>query len=86
MNAELNQKTKELIDAVVQKDFKGDIGLLSGTSGSLFFLCYYNELANDSTYLEVVEQRILDTMDIINEDPDFSNLSYSTGITGFYGH
>lgn len=83
MKKELEQRTKQLVDAIVQENFKGKSGLLSGTSGTLFLLCYYSQYANDATYLDIVEQRISDTMDAINNDPDFSDLSYSTGITGF---
>lgn len=83
MKSELEIKTKLLIDAVAKRNFKSDIGLLSGASGSLFLLCYYNEFSADSKYLDIVEQRISNAMDIINDDPDFSNLSYSSGLTGF---
>lgn len=83
MQQELKQKTKLLIDAVVREDFRNNHGLLSGSSGTLFLLCYYNEFLNDTTYIDLVEQRIYDTMDAINNDNGFSDLSYSSGITGF---
>lgn len=83
MQQDLKQKTKQLVQSIVQNDFKNNLGLLSGTSGSLFLLCYYTAFTNDSQYIDIAEQRISDTVDIINDDPDFSNLSYSSGITGF---
>src|SRR4051812_20098949 len=83
MPMELKQKTKQLVDAVVQEDFGNKNGLLSGTSGTLFLLCYYSEYTNNNSYLDVVEKRISDTMDAINNDPNFSDLSYSMGLTGF---
>ncbi|HET6226621.1 MAG TPA: lanthionine synthetase C family protein [Bacteroidia bacterium] len=80
---ELRAKTKQIVDAVIREDFKNKNGLLSGTSGTLFLLCYYNEYAKDQRCLEIVEKRISDTMDAINDDPEFSDLSYSSGLTGF---
>jgi lantibiotic biosynthesis protein len=83
MQQALKEKTKQIVDAVVREDFGNNNGLLSGTSGTLFLLCYFSEYTGDGSYLEIVEQRISATMDVINNDPDFSDLSYSTGITGF---
>ena len=79
----LKQKTKVFVDAVVNEDFGAKNGLLSGTSGSLFLLCYYNEFCGEAGYLDIAEQRIADIIDHINNDTDFSDLSYSAGITGF---
>jgi lantibiotic modifying enzyme len=82
MLSELKNKTTEIVDIVAKEKFNGKIGLLSGTAGSLFLLCYYNEYAKDSAYMDVVEQRVMDAFDIIN-DTHFSNLTYSNGLTGF---
>jgi lantibiotic modifying enzyme len=82
MLTELKNKTAEIADIVAKEKFDSKIGLLSGTAGSLFLLCYYNEYTKTSTYMDVVEQRVMDAFDIIN-DTQFSNLTYSNGLTGF---
>jgi lantibiotic modifying enzyme len=82
MLTELKNKTAEIVDIVAKEEFDGKIGLLSGTAGSLFLLCYYNEYAQKSTYMDIVEQRVMDAFDVIN-DTQFSNLTYSNGLTGF---
>lgn len=82
MLTELKNKTTEIVDIVAREEFDGKIGLLSGTAGSLFLLCYYNEYVKGSTYMDIVEQRVMDAFDVIN-DTQFSNLTYSNGLTGF---
>jgi lantibiotic modifying enzyme len=82
MLTELKNKAVEIVDIVAKERFDGKIGLLSGTAGSLFLLCYYNEYAKSSTYMDIVEQRVMDAFDVIN-DTQFSNLTYSNGLTGF---
>ena len=82
MLTEIKNKTAEIVDIVANEDFNGRIGLLSGTAGSLFLLCYYSEYTSNETYLDIVAQRITDAFDIIN-DTQFSNLTYSSGLTGF---
>jgi lantibiotic modifying enzyme len=82
MQKELKNKTAEIVDIVAKEKFDSKIGLLSGTAGSLFLLCYYNEYTKSSTYMDIVEQRVMDAFDVIN-DTQFSNLTYSNGLTGF---
>lgn len=82
MLSELKNKTAEIVDIVANEKFDSKIGLLSGTAGSLFLLCYYNEYTKGSAYMDVVERRIMEAFDIIN-DTQFSNLTYSNGLTGF---
>lgn len=82
MLTEIKNKTKEIVEIVARENFNGRIGLLSGSAGSLFLLCYYSEYADEPIYLDMAEQRILDAFDIIN-DTQFSDLTFSNGLTGF---
>jgi hypothetical protein len=82
MLTQLKNKTAEIVEIVAKEKFDGKIGLLSGTAGSLFLLCYYQEYVKASTYMDIVEQRVMDAFDTIN-DTQFSNLTYSNGLTGF---
>ena len=82
MKKELKIKTEEIINSVVKKDFGEQIGLLSGTAGSLFLLSYYSEYTKNETYMDLVEERIIHAFDVLNNS-SFSDLSYSNGITGF---
>lgn len=82
MKKEIEIKTDEIIDRVIKEDFGEQIGLLSGTAGSLFLLSYYSEYKKNEKYLDLVEERIIQTFDILNNS-SFSQLSYSNGIAGF---
>ncbi len=82
MQTELKNKTAEIVRVVANENFDGRIGLLSGAAGSLFLLCYYSEFTKDQSYLDIVEQRVMNAFDVIN-DTEFSNLTYSNGLTGY---
>jgi lantibiotic modifying enzyme len=82
MQTELKTKTREIVKIVAEENFDERIGLLSGAAGSLFLLCYYSEYTKDTTYLDIVEQRVLNAFEIIN-DAGFKDLTYSNGLTGY---
>lgn len=80
---EIKNKTAQLVEIVAHENFGQQMGLLSGTTGSLFLLSYYSEYSKDLKYLDLVEERILNTFELINNNASFSNLTYSNGIAGF---
>lgn len=81
MIEDLKNKTKQIVEIVSKEEFDGRIGLLSGTAGSLFLLCYYSEYSGNQSYLNIVEERILKAFEIVNNE-QFSDLAFSNGITG----
>ncbi|UOX32911.1 lanthionine synthetase C family protein [Flavobacterium sediminilitoris] len=78
----LEEKTKTIIDSIVNHNYN-NMSLLSGNTGSLFLLSYYAEYTKNDKYLEIVEEIIVDTYTKINNGIYHIDFSYSNGITGF---